>query len=222
MLYRAALLSLNCFDSPRITEEDRGRTRMYASEARRNALKTVTGSLEEWLRSLEIRVRVEPLKPENISRIAQLLNKTNQVNLRTRRMTEAELASWADGKRQSVWGFMVEDRFGSAGLTGVLGLRSQGATTYLEDFVLSCRVMGRRIEETMVHFACGIAREAGAREIRAEYLATPKNAPCLDFWLRSGFERIGDGQQFAWELGRDYPKPECVTLSSIKPTLPST
>jgi FkbH-like protein len=188
---------------------------MYSSEAKRTALKTDFGSLEDWLRSLEIRVRVEPLKPENLGRIAQLFNKTNQMNLRTRRMTEAELFSWATGRSQSIWGFVVEDRFGSYGLTGVVGLRRQGASAFLEDFVLSCRVIGRRIEETMVHFACGIARKAGASEIRAEYLATAKNAPCLEFWNRSGFERIGDGQLFVRELARDYPLPECVTLSSI-------
>jgi predicted enzyme involved in methoxymalonyl-ACP biosynthesis len=73
--------------------------------------------------------------------------------------------------------------------------------------------MGRRIEETMVHFACGKAREAGARELRAEYLPTLKNAPCLEFWTRSGFERIGNGQLFVRELARDYPQPECVALS---------
>ena len=109
------------------------------------------GSLDEWLRSLKIRVRAEPLKPENLARISQLINKTNQMNLRTRRMSEAELAAWATRPGHAAWGFTVDDRFGSSGLTGVVGLRYQGRSAFFEDFVLSCRVIGRRIEETMVH-----------------------------------------------------------------------
>jgi FkbH-like protein len=212
MLYGAALLSLTCFDNPRVTDEDRQRGRMYASEAQRNAIRTEAGSLEEWLRSLQIRVRAEPLQPANLARIAQLINKTNQMNLRTRRMTEVELASWAAEAGHGVWGFTVEDRFGPSGLTGVVGLRCERTAAFLEDFVLSCRVIGRRIEETMVHFACRIARDAGAAEVRAEYLPTAKNVPCLDFWVRSGFERAGD-RVFVHPLTRDYPLPGCVTLS---------
>jgi FkbH-like protein len=213
MSYRAALLSLGCFDRPRITAEDEHRTEMYASEARRNALKADVGSLDDWLRSLQIRVRAEPLEPKNLARISQLINKTNQMNLRTRRMSEAELAAWADRPGCSMWGFTVEDRFGPSGLTGVIGLRQRGASALFEDFLLSCRVMGRRVEETMVHFACRAAREAGCREIRAEYLPTPRNAPCLEFWTRSGFERIGSGHVFVRDLSSDYPLPPVVTLS---------
>ena len=213
MSYRAALLSLGCFDRPRITEEDKRRTEMYAGEARRNALKADVGSLDEWLRSLEIRVRAEPLKPENLARISQLINKTNQMNLRTRRMSEAELAAWATRPGHAAWGFTVDDRFGSSGLTGVVGLRYQGGSAFFEDFVLSCRVIGRRIEETMVHFACRAAREAACREIRAEYLPTAKNSPCLEFWMRSGLDRMGPDYVFVRDLGRDYPLPSVVTLS---------
>jgi FkbH-like protein len=213
MSYRAALLSLACFDQPHLTQEDKRRSEMYAGEAKRSALKAQIGSLDEWLRSLEIRVRAEPLKPENLARISQLINKTNQMNLRTRRMSEAELAAWAARPGHAVWGFTVEDRFGSSGLTGVVGLRHEGGSAFFEDFLLSCRVIGRRVEETLVHFACRAAREAACREIRAEYLPTAKNSPCLEFWMRSGFDRMGPDHVFVRDLSRDYPLPPVVTLS---------
>jgi FkbH-like protein len=155
-------------------------------------------------------VRVEPLDGANLARVAQLLNKTNQLNLRTRRMTEAELSRWAAQPGCSVHAFHVSDRFGAAGLTGILGLEIRDGVATIEDFVLSCRVMGRKVEETIVHVATALAREAAATRVRAEYLPTKKNGPCLEFWRRSGF--ASEGTTFVWETAADYACPEAVTL----------
>jgi FkbH-like protein len=90
-LYKSALLALPYFDSPSINMEDRDRTRMYVSERERQSTRKAIGSLENWLKTLETKVAVEELNDTNLSRVVQLFNKTNQMNLTTRRMTDGEL-----------------------------------------------------------------------------------------------------------------------------------
>src|SRR5206468_2463373 len=105
MEYASWLQSLRCFDNPLITEEDRARTRMYAADRQRKQLKSHINSLGDWLRMLDLAVRVEPLKDENIERASQLFNKTNQMNLSTRRLTATELMAWANENDHKLWTF---------------------------------------------------------------------------------------------------------------------
>lgn len=209
--YPGALASLDCFESARISDEDRKRAAMYATERQRQALKTSVGSVDEWLVSLGTKVTIEALNDANAKRAVQLLNKTNQLNLRTRRMTEADLASWSAQSSRRLWTFTVEDRFGAAGLTGIVSVAHDGSTATIEDFVLSCRVMGRRVEEAMLHTAARFAREVGARKLVATYVPTEKNAPCLEFFERSGL--TASGREFVWDLEREYALPSSITVA---------
>lgn len=214
LLYRSALASLRCFDAVALSEEDQGRTQLYEQERERTADRAAFASVDEWLTTLATTVRVEPLAASNLARVAQLLNKTNQLNLRTRRMSEPELQRWADQPGCSVHAFHVSDRFGAAGLTGILGLQIRDGVAHIEDFVLSCRVMGRKVEETLVHVATELARAQGAASVRAEYVPTAKNGPCLAFWRRSGFAIEGDEARpmFVWQTDAVYELPAAITL----------
>jgi FkbH-like protein len=211
MQYRRALLGLRCFDTPAVSKEDLERTRMYVSERQRRSLKERAGSLDEWYSTLETKVTVEELADVNLARAAQLLNKTNQMNLTTRRMTEAEFASWAHEEGCKLWVFRVSDKFGDAGLTGIISLEKEGRRGKITDFVLSCRVMGRKIEETMLHTLITYARSLELEEVCARYIPTAKNRPCLRFLQNSGLEDVGDNV-FRWSLSRNYPKPEHIEL----------
>lgn len=210
-LYRQALMELTCFDTPAISAEDAVRTQMYVVERQRAALKEQAGSLDEWLSSLDIRITAEELNETNLPRAAQLFNKTNQMNLATRRLTAEELADWAAQERHSLWTLRVADKFGDSGLTGILGLVVEEDRAVISDFLLSCRVMGRKVEETMAALAVRTARGAGCRELQAVYRPTAKNRPCLEFWQRSGFTCEAP-EIFRWDLALDYPAPEQVTL----------
>jgi FkbH-like protein len=188
---------------------------MYATERQRQSARAVASSVEEWLRSLEIAVQVEPLNRGNLARATQLLNKTNQMNLRTRRLTEAELREWAEESGRAAWTVRVADRFGDYGLTGLVSVESGEDAARLADFVLSCRVFGRKIEETMIHIASVWARQAGLTTLEAHFSPTPKNKPCLEFFeQRSGFARSEDG---VFRLGlREAPAaPDAVALNTI-------
>lgn len=213
MLYKSALLKLGCFDAPSITKEDLARTSMYAAERQRGNLKRAVSSLDDWLGGLGTKVEVEELNDANIQRTIQLLNKTNQMNLTTRRMTEPELAEWVGRDGHKLWTLSVSDKFGDAGLTGILSLEVKGNDGAIVDFVLSCRVMGRRIEETMLHTGITYAQQLGLEKLYAEYVPTPKNKPCLEFFERSGFERAG--HTFTWKVGKDFVAPRHIEVEDM-------
>jgi FkbH-like protein len=215
LAYTSTLLALRCFDTPTRTAEDAARTEMYVSDRKREDLRSQVGSLDEWLQSLGLRVRVEALNAANVARTTQLLNKTNQLNLSTRRLTEAELTDWAKVPGHSVHAVSVSDRLGDAGLTGILGLEVEGNVCRVVDFVLSCRVMGRRVEEAMVHLAVDRARSLSLERVVADLIPTKKNAPCLEFWQRSGFQREGE-TRFTWDARQEYPLSPVIALERVE------
>jgi FkbH-like protein len=186
--YLEALQELPLFDLPSISKEDRKRAQMYAAERKRADLKE--GADEDtWLSQLQIKAEIEEFSALNQQRIVQLLNKTNQMNLTTRRLTLEELQDWLAVDGRALWTVNVSDKFGEYGLTGIFSVDySQGGdTAQLVEFILSCRVFGKNIEETMVHIAAEHARANGAKELAAYYFQTKKNKPCLTFFQeRSG------------------------------------
>ena len=212
MMYKSTLLGLRCFDVPSISKEDIERTRMYANEQQRNDLKKSLSSLDEWLTSLEIKIKIEGLNEVNIQRTAQLLNKTNQMNLTTRRMTENELVEWTNGDGKKLWIFRVSDKFGDSGLTGIISIEVNNNYCRIVDFILSCRVIGRKVEETMLYTAIRYARSLGLENVKAEYIPTPKNKPCLDFWKKSGFHLNENGSSFTWDLKNAYVLPHQIEV----------
>ncbi len=214
-LYASTLRNLRCFDAPALSREDVERTRMYGEENKREVLRQQLGSIDEWLKTLDIKVTIAPLSSTTSTRAVQLLNKTNQLNLATRRLTEAELLAWAAASDHAFWVVSVSDRMGDAGLTGLLGMKFNGGTAQIVDFVLSCRVMGRRVEETIVHAAVTAAIERGSSCVSAEFIPTAKNKPCLTFWQNSGFENDSD-REFTWDNAHPYPLPDAINLEHQK------
>jgi len=210
LLFPSTLLGLDCFETASLSREDADRTEMYLSESSRRALRNSVGSVQEWLSGLQIRVQAEELRPANLPRAAQLLNKTNQMNLSTRRLSEAELAGWAAAPNRKLWTVRVSDKFGDAGLTGIVSLEVQEGDARIVDFILSCRVMGRRIEEFMLAEAIDYARRAGADRVSARYLPTAKNRPCLEFFesLSPRFQRQGDS--FVRDEREPFPYPDHI------------
>jgi FkbH-like protein len=218
-LAASILLGMDCFDSAHKTTEDHTRAEMYSTERKRESLKTEMPTVEDWLRSLGMRVTVEEMNASSRARVAQLFNKTNQMNLATRRLSESGLVQWTAQDRRKLLAFRVSDRFGDSGLTGILTLEFDGATATIRDFILSCRVMGRQVEEAMLAVAVETSRHAGCSQGQATYLPTPKNKPCHEFWMRSGFEPDATGSRFRWDVSREYPRPASIELNFATPGL---
>jgi FkbH-like protein len=212
--YALALQTLKCFDTPRMSREDAERTRMYADERARTEIRMTVSSIDEWLENLQTRVRFVRLSSDNIARSTQLLNKTNQMNARTRRLSEVELRTWSDDSNREVWAVYVSDRLGDAGLTGLLSLELDGRTMNVVDFVLSCRVMGRRVEDSLLSFACTRASARGATALHVPFFETAKNKPCRSFLESTGLELALEEKPYSLYVRDppDYPKPKGITL----------
>ena len=213
LIYEQALAELTCFETLTLSAEDQSRTRMYLTEQERNRTKAAAQSMDDYLRSLELVVSVEGLGPENLSRAAQLLNKTNQMNLTTRRLTEDEFSKWSAVEGRHTFVVRVSDRFDDYGLTGIASLSTSGGTATVVDFLLSCRVMGRGVEEAMLSIIIDRARAAGASRLDVPFSSTPKNSPMRMFLdERSGLRREADGSTYTWDLSRDYQGPSHVSI----------
>ncbi len=207
-----ALQRLDCFDTPHTSEEDRARGALYAQESARKTSQDMHVSLEAWLESLELCVTMQTLTSSTLPRAAQLLNKTNQMNLSTRRMSETELMAWAREDGHEFWTARVTDRFGDAGMVGLLGLDCSGAEAQMLDFVLSCRVLGRHVEETLLAAAATRALARGKAVLRAEYRPTPRNHPCLELLERSPMRRVPETGLFQARAELLHAPPRCVRL----------
>jgi FkbH-like protein len=212
--YPASLDALDCFDAPFLSNEDRNRSKSYVAERKRREVRNHVQSLDDWLDTLELVVIVEELDESNLERASQLLNKTNQFNLRTRRLTARELAAWAAVEGHEFLVFRVADRFGDYGLVGVAGLRLDSCrqTVHVEDLVLSCRVMGRRVEQTMLYVIAERARMLGAQTLIADFLTTSRNQPCRSFLEQSGMRVEASGDRFSLDLSVELLRPRAVKL----------
>jgi FkbH-like protein len=206
------LNNLGCFNHPYITKEDLDRTAIYQRENLRKHDRTKFQDIDNWLTTLETNVVVEELNHANKMRVAQLFNKTNQMNLSTRRSTESEIIEWSIQSDRKIWTFQVSDKFGDLGLVGILGVKVGDGTVQVTDFVLSCRAMGRKIEETMLYVACEYARVNGLSPVVAVYRKTKRNGPCLDFFEQSGFCRQ-NSSTFVWDHQKTRARPTQVSIT---------
>jgi FkbH-like protein len=185
------LSSLSCFETPSVGTEDFGRTEMYQAERDRKEALELSGDVENWLGSLQIEVRVAPLRRESLARAVQLLNKTNQFNLSLRRLDEKSFWNWAEEPCNAAFTFHVSDRFGDFGLTGLASLSLAGAEARIVDFVMSCRIMGKKVEEALLGYTLTQARAAGADQFVAPIVDGPRNGPAKAFF--AGKFSNGDG-----------------------------
>lgn len=204
---------LAAFDLIQVSQEDLNRAESYTAERQRRTLRNQVSTFGDWLRSLDVRVSVSELSRESLPRATQLLNKTNQMNLSTRRLSEVELWDWAQEPGRHCYTVRVQDRFGDFGLTGLFSAERDGEILRVVDFLLSCRVMSRRVEEAMVAVAVEHGRKEGGKAVLAEFKPTDRNAPMFGFWRDvSRFEPLEEGV-FRWDTSKPYPRPEEIALS---------
>ena len=184
----------------RRTDEDRAKTQQYHDEAKRVSVRQAAGSMEEYLRSLEIDVEICEARDEQMPRVVQLLNKTNQFNTNTVRMDAQEVADWLAGQGNHVFVADVSDRYGDSGLVVIMLVRVEGDVATIENFLMSCRVMGRQIEDAFLAAVCGRLQDAGVRKLRASFVRTAKNKPVESLYDRLGFGLVLDsGDKKAYE-----------------------
>lgn len=182
------------FEKAVITGEDREKTRQYEENARRQEALASATDFEGYLRGLEMKL-IACSPAENLERMTQLFNKTNQFNLTTVRHSRGELAEWLSDGHHRFYLYRVTDRFGDNGIVAaaIVGL---GEIPVIEEFVMSCRVMGRRIEEAIIGQIEEDMREEGFTELGARFLPTAKNKPVDSLYEGLGYRvraRLAEG-----------------------------
>lgn len=210
--YISAVSRLGLFETISITSEDRQRTASLRSNLERKALESAAGSVDDYLAQLDIKVQLAPFDEVNLPRIVQLINKTNQFNLTTRRRGDAEVRGLlaAGAYTQAM---RAGDRFGDSGLTGVLIAVPDGECLRVDTWLMSCRVLGRRLEEAMFAALVSYAARKGYRTLIGEYLPTAKNGPVADLYARLGCIPAGpDGESrlFRWDTSRSFQAPAMI------------
>ena len=201
----------------RLTDEDRSKGEMYQIQTARKAQEERYSNLDDFLRSLEIVVRIEPATAFSIPRIAQLTQKTNQMNMTTRRYTEPQIQSFANDPNWSVYAVSSRDRFGDDGIIGVAMVRFPGEDCVIDTLLLSCRVIGRGIEQLIIAFVADAARSRGARRLVGEFFATAKNGPAAGVYAKCGFLPVDENQFQADLLETSFPYPGHLDLSASEP-----
>lgn len=180
------------FERLTLSADDRKRGQMYAQQRQRAELQSSAGSLEEYLRSLEMEADIGLLDASTnaavVERVAQLTQKTNQLNMTTRRSTVQEVQAMAADPGQRVYWISVRDRFGDNGIVGVMIVSAASDAWELDTFLMSCRVIGRTVETSMLSTLVEHARQAGALAIRGWFLPTKKNPPAEAIYRDHGFE----------------------------------
>ncbi len=216
-LYSSMLLSMNDFNTLQLTEEDKARGEAYATDRLRVELKKEI-NIEDYLKSLETVVTLEPADSFTIPRIAQLTQKTNQFNMTTRRYLEQDIQGFVSGGKAAVWPFRVKDKFGDLGIIAVAIAEKNGKTWELDSFLMSCRVLGRKIEDTIFAYAAQEAKKAGASVLRGKFIKTEKNVPAQTFYKDHGFRLVSekDGQVWEYELSKTVEFPAEVRFEVKK------
>ena len=186
--YPVALSDAGYFEGLSVTDEDRERTSQYQGNKARDALKASATDLPAYLRGLEMELIVKPFDRIGLQRIVQLINKSNQFNLTTRRYTDEDiLAVMADPE---AFGLQLRllDRFGDNGVIAIIIGRLQETKDLLIDtWLMSCRVLGRQVEPTTLNLIAAQAQKLGAKRVIGEYIPTKKNGMVKDHYARLGF-----------------------------------
>jgi FkbH-like protein len=208
-LYERALAAITDFDALTLTEEDRARGRMMAEGRARTQARARFETEDDFLRSLDIRATVSAPDAVTLPRFAQLTARTNQFNLTTRRYTEADLARMIQAG-MTARGLRVADRFGDEGWVGfaLFDRDKDGTRARLDTFLLSCRILGRRIEHAFLAACLEELRAAGIRRVEAAFRPSAKNAICEGFLAEVGFAETGSDEaetSYAIDLASGAP-----------------
>ena len=187
--YAQILRNLNDFNTLKITKDDTHRKIMYKQEQNRQKLESSTENLNEYLKKLDIKIKIKLDDKFSISRISQLILKTNQFNLTTKRYQEEEIREFVKDETMIVGCSEVEDKFGENGITNVFIIKTKPNEWIIDTFLLSCRIMGRGIEEGIIGKILEIAKNKGIEKIIATFIPTEKNKPAENFLKNYGFEK---------------------------------
>jgi FkbH-like protein len=218
VLYARTLAAGGYFEVIAVSGEDFKRANLYQDNAKRAELQKQVGGVDAYLASLGMTIVFQPFNAAGRARIVQLVNKSNQYNLTTRRYTDPEVAE-AEGD-PSVFTLQVRltDMFGDNGMISVVICRPGAAGDWqIDTWLMSCRVLGRKVEHMVLHEILRHARAAGIRKLSGIYIPTDRNKLVVDHYAKLGFTKVGEegSGTTQWELLVDGAAPETAPMKVV-------
>ncbi|MCP4609786.1 MAG: HAD-IIIC family phosphatase [Planctomycetes bacterium] len=203
--YRNILASYGLFDTLTLSTEDKKRGSMYKAEVARKNLKVQATDIKTYLKSLEMVLEIRFANEFAIPRIAQLTQKTNQFNLTTKRYSETDIQTFVNSNQSDVIYVKLKDRFGDSGIVGACILKYQEKKAIFDSFLLSCRVLGRGVEDIFIIQSLKLAKKLGCKAAIGEYYSSRKNSQVANFYTKQDFEILKEktnveGQKFQYKL----------------------
>jgi FkbH-like protein len=200
--YIRAIKRHRYFQTLSLANEDLQRTEFYRANAERASLQSSAGDLKQFLQSLNMTGRFEPINPMSLERATQLVNKSNQFNLTTRRYSAAEILARTADPLWVTCTMSLIDQFGDNGLISVLMAQEVGDALAIDTWLMSCRVLKRGVERHLLNHIVAKAQQRGLKRIRGLYIPSPKNGMVAEHYKHLGFEEIhaDSGGETEWEL----------------------
>jgi FkbH-like protein len=212
-LFARTLLTAGYFESTHFSFEDRNRNEQYKADRLRSSLASCASNLEGYLRSLEMTIDIRRFAPLDRPRIVQLVNKTNQFNLTTKRYTEAQIKSFEDNPDAIALQVRLTDRFGDNGLISVVICLRQGPEWHIDTWLMSCRVLKRRVEHAVLNYLVEQAKLIGISALVGTYVPTERNGLVSDLFEELGFKKVDETKQGGhWRLEIENFKPISVPI----------
>lgn len=215
--YVQQLQESRLFERSLITSEDSRRTEQYREESTRRNLLSTSVDMESYLRSLDMVGTFREFNPIDLPRIAQLINKSNQFNLTTRRRLETELTTLLSNPSYSGFSMRLSDRFGDHGLISVVICKTDGHRHLeIDTWLMSCRVLKRQVEEQVLNEIVRLAKEKGCVWLKGMYIPTAKNSMVSDLYPKLGFQAVTDQpdcREFELSVENFTPKSTFIQLA---------
>ena len=193
-----------------VTSEDAHKTQMYRAESKRREIFSQASSVNDFLKKLDMKIDVHVMQPSEELRVTQLVNKTNQFNLTSRRYTQDEIHAFANNPDSEIITAHVSDKYGDQGLISVMILEYSGENALINTFLMSCRVMGRQVEcEIMSELrkfliAKKIEKQRNISRIMGEYIKTAKNSPVENFYDTMKFRLVNQDHDQDQDQARKF------------------
>jgi FkbH-like protein len=202
------------FERAQITAEDIDRADQYSANAKRAEALSQPRNLQSYLTQLEMKLEVTSFTSLQRSRITQLVNKSNQYNLTTRRYTSEQLETMENNPTRACFAARLRDKFGDQGIISVVICKHENDDWHVDTWLMSCRVLGRQVEQAFLNYIANKAIEARRKRLVGYYVPTAKNDLVKDHFERLGFAPSGrdDGGRTTWLLDLDNFTPFEVPL----------
>jgi len=197
------------FETISLSKEDFQRTDFYRANAQRRQTASNVADLDEFLRSLEMRGWIGPIGDLELDRSVQLIGKSNQFNLTTRRYSNGDVQRMRTSADWETCVVKLADRFGDNGLISVVLARQQEDALAIDTWLMSCRVLKRGVEQYQLNHLATLARNRGLKRLTGEYIPTAKNGLVKDHYRSLGFTELPPDQDghTRWQLDLEAWQP---------------